>query len=118
VVYANGYALPRIVSHAIPAVIAVTGALMLEPAARARPSRFGLLLGDASYSIYLAHPFAQRAWLLGVIRTVGLPAISPTLYVVTAFLAGIGGGVICYWLIERHLLVAGRRLIRRFQPTR
>jgi len=116
-VYAGGYALPRIVSHAIPAVLAVSGALMLEPAARARPSRFALLLGDASYSIYLAHPFAQRIWLLGAIRTIGLPAIPPTLYVLTAFLAGIAGGVASYLLIERRLLHAGRRLIGR-QPTR
>lgn len=118
IVYANGYALPRIVSHAIPAVLAITGALMLEPAARARPSRLGLLLGDASYSIYLAHPFAQRVWLLGVIRTIGLPAIPPTLYILTAFLAGIAGGVVSYLLIERHLLRAGRQLIGRAQPTR
>ncbi len=117
IVYANGYALPRIVSHAIPAVIAVAGALMLERAARAHPNRIGLLLGNASYSIYLAHPFAQRIWLLGVIRTVGLPAIPPTLYILTAFLAGIAGGVASYLLIERHLLSVGRRLIGR-QPTR
>jgi exopolysaccharide production protein ExoZ len=113
VVYSGGFVLERIVSHAIPAVIAVAGALMLEPAARARPSRFGLLLGDASYSIYLAHPFAQRAWLLGVIKTIGLPAMSPTLYVITAFLAGLGGGVLSYLLIERRLLATGRRLIGR-----
>jgi peptidoglycan/LPS O-acetylase OafA/YrhL len=118
IVYSGGFVLERIVSHAIPAVVAVAGALMLEPAARARPSRLGLLLGDASYSIYLAHPFAQRAWLLGVLKTIGLPAISPTLYVITAFLAGIGGGVLSYLLIERHLLAGGRRLVSRAQPTR
>ena len=43
------------------------------------PSRFGLMLGDASYSIYLAHPFGQRLWLIGVNRTVGLATVSPTL---------------------------------------
>lgn len=117
VVYANGYALPRSISHAIPAVIAVAGALMLEPAARVHPSRLGLLLGNASYSIYLAHPFAQRLWLLGALYTVGLPVISPTLYVLTAFVVGIAGGVASYLLIERHLLNAAWRLIGR-QPTR
>ena len=45
---------------------------MIERAARARPSRFWLMLGDASYSIYLAHPFAQRVLLIAVNRTVGL----------------------------------------------
>ena len=118
VVYGYGLVLERIVSHGVPAIIAVAGALMIEPAARARPNRFGLLLGDASYSIYLAHPFAQRLWLIGVNRTVGLATVSPTLYIFTAFVVGILGGVICHWLIERPLLIAGRKLIGRIQPTR
>jgi exopolysaccharide production protein ExoZ len=118
VVYGFGFILERIVSHGIPAVTAVAGALMIEPAARARPSRFGLVLGDASYSIYLAHPFAQRLWLIAVNRTLGFSAISPTLYVFTAFAIGIVGGVICHFTIERPLLIAGRRLIGRSQPTR
>ena len=118
IVYGFGFTLERIVSHGIPAVIAVAGALMIEPAARARPSRFGLMLGDASYSIYLAHPFAQRVWLIVVNKTIGLSAISPTLYVFTAFVVGIIGGVSCHFLVERPLLIAGRRLIGRSQPTR
>jgi peptidoglycan/LPS O-acetylase OafA/YrhL len=85
VVYGYGLVLERIVSHGVPAVVA--------------------------YSIYLAHPFAQRVWLLGVNRTVGLAAVSPTLYIFTAFVVGILGGVICHWLIERPLLIAGRKLI-------
>jgi exopolysaccharide production protein ExoZ len=118
VMYGYGFAPERIVSHGIPAVAAVTGALMIEPVARARTSRLWLMLGDASYSIYLAHPFAQRVFLLGVNRTIGLANISPTLYVATAFLSGILGGVICHFAIERPLLIAGRRLIGRAQPTR
>lgn len=117
-VYLQGFALDRIVSHGIPAIVAVIGALMIEPWARARPSRIGLMLGDASYSIYLAHPFAQRLWLLAVNRTFGLAAVSPTFYVLAAFAIGIVGGVICHFAIERPLLIAGRRLIGRSQPTR
>ena len=51
IVYGYGFTLERILSHGVPAVTAVAGALMIEPAARARPRRFGLMLGDASYSI-------------------------------------------------------------------
>jgi len=116
IVYGCGLTLERIVSHGIPAVVAVTGALMAEPAVRARPSRVGLMLGDASYAIYLAHPFAQRLWLIAVNRRVGIAAISPTLYVFAAFVIGLFGGVICHFLIERPLLIAGRRLISRAQP--
>ena len=81
-------------------------------------SRLWTMLGDASYSIYLAHPFAQRALLIAVNRTIGVTAIPPTLYVLSALGAGIAGGVVCHFLIERPLLVAGRRLIGRSHPTR
>jgi peptidoglycan/LPS O-acetylase OafA/YrhL len=95
----------RIVAFGIPAILAVAGALVLEPSARQRPSRFALLLGDASYSIYLAHPFAQRIWyfVFGALIGTETPA-TVALYVVTATVAGIGGGIVSYVLIERRIL--------------
>jgi exopolysaccharide production protein ExoZ len=113
VVYGFGFDLERIVSNGIPAAIAVAGALMIEPAVRARPSRLWLMLGDASYSIYLAHPFAQRVLLIAVNRTVGIGAIAAPLYIAIALIVGIAGGVICHFLVERPLLITGRRLIWR-----
>jgi exopolysaccharide production protein ExoZ len=95
----------RIVAFGLPAIAAVAGALILEPSARLRPSRFALLLGDASYSIYLAHPFAQRIWyfVFGAVIGTETPA-TVALYVVTAIIAGIGGGIVSYMLIERPIL--------------
>ena len=95
----------RIVAFGIPAIVAVAGALVLERSARQRPSRFALLLGDASYSIYLAHPFAQRIWyfVFGALIGTETPA-TVALYVVTAIVAGIGGGIVSYVLIERRIL--------------
>lgn len=118
IVYGYGFVPERLVSHGVPAVTAVAGALMIERAVRVRPSRLWLMLGDASYSIYLAHPFAQRVLLIAVNRAVGLAAISPTVYVLSAFVVGIAGGVACHVLIERPLLISGRRLIGRTQPMR
>ncbi len=54
--------LARIFGYGVPASLIVGGALIAERVARARPSQTVLLLGAASYSIYLAHPFAQRLW--------------------------------------------------------
>jgi len=118
VVYGYDMALPRLVSHAIPSIMAVTGALMLEPWARAHPSRIGLLLGDASYSIYLAHPFAQRVFLLAVIHAVGLPNINANVYMFSTFCISILAGVICYLVLERPVLHVGRQLVKRLQPMR
>jgi len=117
VVYGYDIGLPRLASHGVPAIMAVAGALMLEPLARARPSRIGLLLGDASYSIYLIHPFAQRAFLLVVLHTIGLGAISATVYIFSAFGIAVLAGVICYLVLERRVLALGRRLIRRKPPS-
>ena len=107
VVYGYGFVPERIVSHGIPAVIAVAGALMIERAARARPSRFWLMLGDASYSIYLAHPFAQRVLLIAVNRTIGLAAISPDSSTSSARSSSASPAAsICHFVIERPLLIA------------
>jgi exopolysaccharide production protein ExoZ len=103
----------RIAGYGVSAIAIVAGALVLEPIARVTTNRLGLLLGDASYSIYLAHPFAQRVWFLAIGRL--LPDISVPfgllVHVMGAMLVGIAGGVCSYLLIERPLLVAGRRLI-------
>jgi peptidoglycan/LPS O-acetylase OafA/YrhL len=118
VIYAYGFVPERIISHGIPAIAAIAGGVMIEPVARGRPSRLWLMLGDASYSIYLAHPFAQRIFLIAVNRTIGIATIAPTLYVLTALVVGVAGGVACHFVIERPLLIAGRKLIGRSQPTR
>jgi exopolysaccharide production protein ExoZ len=105
----------RIVSHGVSAALIVAGALTLEPIARSAPSRIGVLLGDASYSIYLAHPFALRIWLLGVGAL--LPAMATWIgiaaYVVGAMASAIAASVACYLVIERPLLAVGHHLIGR-----
>jgi exopolysaccharide production protein ExoZ len=110
----------RLVAFGMPAAVIVAGALMLEPIARLRTSRIALLLGDASYSIYLAHPFAQRVWLLAVgllVPDLGAPVVA-ALYVSSALLIGVLGGVASYLLLERPLLAAGHRLIGRSSLSR
>ena len=102
----------RALASGVPAAAIVAGALVLEPLARKAPSRLGLLLGDASYSIYLAHPFGQRVWLLACQYVkLDLAATSvAALYVVAAIVVGIASGVVSHLLVERPLLAAGRPL--------
>ncbi|MFL6799795.1 MAG: acyltransferase family protein [Xanthobacteraceae bacterium] len=96
-----------------PATILVAGAIMLEPLARHAPSRLGLLLGDASYSVYLTHPFALRLELLA---TAALGASSwPGLlaYIAFAVPTALVAGVVCYVLVERPLVAGGHHLVPR-----
>jgi exopolysaccharide production protein ExoZ len=109
----------RYLALGIPAALIVTGSLVFEPKARLAPSRLGLLLGDASYSIYLAHSFALRLWYLAtnhLITAIGTP-VALTLYVLGALVCGVAGGVVSYLLLERPLLAAGRKLTGR-KPVR
>jgi peptidoglycan/LPS O-acetylase OafA/YrhL len=67
-----------------------------------------LLLDDAAYSIYLIHPFAQRAFLLAIMNTIGLPNINPAVYIFSAFFIALVAGVVCYLVLERRMLRVGR----------
>lgn len=91
----------------------VAGSLSFERLARRRPSRVLLLAGNASYSIYLAHPLFQRAGYLAVLFVLGgiegLPRL--TVYFVVVLAVGIFGGIATYYLIEKPLL--GLRVRRR-----
>jgi peptidoglycan/LPS O-acetylase OafA/YrhL len=111
IVAAAGLPWERALASGVPAAGIVAGALVLEPLARKAPSRLGLLLGDASYSIYLAHPFGQRVWLLACqYMQFDLAGMTAVLYVLAAVVVGIASGVASHLLVERPLLAVGRPL--------
>lgn len=88
------------------AIAIVMGALVLERVARKYPIRPLLFLGDATFSVYLAHPFAQRvAYLAFVAATGGATAIpfGIGIYFAVMLIAGLVGGVLNYVLLERPL---------------
>jgi exopolysaccharide production protein ExoZ len=97
----------RLFYWGLPALLIVWGALSLEGAGRMPvlgPLKF---LGDASYSIYLAHGLALSL-AFKVLGGPGLPfVVSILLTAPFAVLTGLA----CYWLVERPLLSVfhGRR---------
>jgi exopolysaccharide production protein ExoZ len=109
---AHAMSLPRIVGFGLPAVLSVVGALFLDQPTQRRDVRIGALLGDRSYSIYLAHPFVLRPFFLAA--TILIPAPTPWVQlalVVGATIAGVIGGMGCYYLIETPLNSLARRLL-------
>ena len=85
-----------------------------------RLSDAGVLLGGASYTLYLAHPFVltavylvwRRAWPAGL-----APGLSPWLYAAAAVVAAAAYSVVGYVFLERPLVAAANRLFpRRFDP--
>jgi peptidoglycan/LPS O-acetylase OafA/YrhL len=84
----------------------VTGCLAFERFASRRALPIAKFLGDASYSIYLAHPFAQRAVFLVVAKAMGSAILLEWYrsYIAFAFIVGAIGGSITYVLIEKPFL--------------
>lgn len=98
--------LAEIVATGVGCSLLVAGSLAFETAARARPIGFFKLVGDASYSMYLMHPFFQRATFsaLQPLFRGGLQTpFDLMLYAVAVFAAGIAGGIATYYLVERPI---------------
>lgn len=89
----------------LPAALIVTGALSLEPNASRRPSSVGLLLGNASYSIYLSHIIFFLAFNLvvkraGTVHDFGSIAI---FYGTVGSAYALAGGVAVYAAVEKPI---------------
>lgn len=90
----------RLLYWGLPAVLIVWGALSLEGCSRAPTIAPLKGLGDASYSLYLAHGLALSL-AFKLIRGRGLP---PAAEVALAIPLALVCGLLCYRLVERPLL--------------
>jgi peptidoglycan/LPS O-acetylase OafA/YrhL len=101
--------LPRVLSWGVPAVLIVAGTIGLEAWFRRTLPRWLLMLGDASYSIYLTHAFVLAA-LGAVLQRVGLPLTgSFAIAVGVGCLLSAVAGVVCRLVLEVPLLAALQR---------
>lgn len=91
----------RVVYFGIPATLIVYGFVSIDAAKLVRFPRFALLLGSASYSIYLCHQFvlAATAKVWVVLNLKG--ALPSEVLLIIGIAASIFGGVISYWFFER-----------------
>ncbi|MEP9366378.1 acyltransferase [Xanthobacter sp. VNH20] len=104
----------RFLLWGIPAAMIVVGALALEKAGAVRKYPFFVMLGDASYSIYIVHGIALSA--AGQIWRKVVPADLPggiAVFTVGAIIAAVAAGVVVHFTIERPLL----RLMSRRPPA-
>jgi len=97
--------LPRIIGAGIPAALIVGGAVFSESRYKRNPSSTLVLLGDASYSIYLSHvivlPVIAKVWQVAGLDGGGVVGLA---FVVVAMIASACAGIILYRLVERPLL--------------
>lgn len=109
-------ALPRAFQAGLPAVVMVAGPLYLwGPETGARLPRWGVLLGDSSYALYLSHRFVLRGVTLVLVPTLPATALGGWLYVTLVASLAIITGILVFRWIETPLLTT---LNRRFLTPR
>ena len=106
----------RIFTRGLPALAILVPILALERQESVRFKR-GVIhyLGDASYSIYLAHLYAVVGFRV-LCDKLHLPITTPlaaVAFIVACVAVGVGGGCLVYQFVERPLTVAARRVFLR-----
>jgi exopolysaccharide production protein ExoZ len=115
-------ALPRPLAYGLPATFLVASAALASPERRSAENpliRWGVVLGDASYALYLLHPFVIRALRELVTRTAIAAQIGPWGFVVVSILCAAVAAICVNRVFERPITRAARRLLepRMTAPT-
>jgi len=107
--------LPRVLAYGLPAALLVAAAALgvEREKAMAWPARIGVALGDASYALYLVHPFVIRAGRELALRTGLGAAIGPWGYLVLVVLGALLASVLVFRLFERPATELARRWLDR-----
>jgi exopolysaccharide production protein ExoZ len=107
-------ALPRPLAYGLPATFLVASAALASPERRSAENpliRWGVVLGDASYALYLLHPFVIRALRELVTRTAIAAQIGPWGFVVVSILCAAAAAIGVNRVFERPITRAARRLL-------
>ncbi|MGH1575386.1 acyltransferase family protein [Methylobacterium sp. P31] len=111
---ADGFLRPLLVG--IPAVALVAASLgpgrdATEVARLPAPVRGLVILGDASYALYLVHPFALRLVREGLLRLGLASDLQPWGGMALMILASIAAAILVHRLVERPLTRAARAVL-------
>jgi exopolysaccharide production protein ExoZ len=98
--------LQRAILWGIPSALIVFGALSMEDVVRKIPSRILLLLGNASYSIYLSHIILLLMFNLAIQRMKLFEdmRILVAMYLIVGSTIAVIGGVLVHKLVEQPIL--------------
>ena len=96
---------PRVFAYGIPAALLVAAAALGAERERANTgfARMGSALGDASYALYLIHPFVIRAGRELVVRSGLAPLIGPWGYIVLVLAGAVLASLLVFRWYERPL---------------
>lgn len=93
----------RVLGWGIPGLLMLVAALSSPFEPRSRLAKGGVLLGNASFALYLLHPFAITA-SRHAIAAMPVPfGIGGWLFVAVGFLLACGGSILAYLYLEKPL---------------
>ncbi len=107
--------LPDAFRTGVPAVMIVLGVVWLEPHLKGRLPKTLLILGDASYAIYLFHPLVAPA-IPTILKKMGI--LNYSVSVLLGSVIAIGVGVLIHIIFEKPLTQQLRSLTRSLRPAR
>ena len=101
----------RVIGWGVPSVFIVWAGLRF-PSVESSAGRFGVRLGSASYALYLTHPFVMIVYAFLLKHTV-LRSFDQRLLVPVVVLIAIFTGLAAHEIVERRLLAALSRVLKR-----
>ena len=103
----------RLLSYGVPATLFLAAGVLGRPGdAQSRLMRLGVLLGDASYAIYLVHPFPMRAFGQLWMRLHWTDTAGILSYVAVTLVFACAAAVALHLWVEMPLTRAVRRLFQ------
>jgi exopolysaccharide production protein ExoZ len=106
----------RVLTFGVPAALVVTVAVVLHQSGTSLSNRALLALGNASFAMYLTHPFVTQA-ATKVGAKLGLSPLVAVLGAVTTLVAVCGVGLAAHLALERPLTRACRRVFKPRAPV-
>ena len=103
--------LPRVLAYGVPAALLVAAAA-LRPGGEARPgplTRLAVAVGDASYALYLLHPFVIRAGREAMLAGGLAVVVGPWAFVAFALVLASAAALVVHRVFERPLTAWTRR---------
>ncbi len=101
----------RLIGYGIPAALIVAGSILGTPIPSTRVVRALVLVGDASYALYLTHPLMTRLCATSLRRAVGLEqGWQQALYFLAALATSIALALVIYLVVERPITTWLQRL--------
>lgn len=104
--------LPRFICAGVPAALLVAAAALGPDLAPTRLVTWLVAVGDASYSLYLTHPFVLRP-LRNIWVALHGGALPLALYVIACVIVAVTGAIVIYRLVEKPMTGALHRLVKR-----